>query len=97
MVLASANKVQNAGETDIKRFDLATVVADGLQDLLDFGHEAIMEDRSRKLDDAEVTRALSHVFFTSTAFEIAIDCSKMRIVRTFLARSEALLIPGSNG
>jgi len=72
-------------------------VADGLQDLLDLTHKTIMIDGSSKLDDSKVARALGHIFFTSTAFEIAIDCSKMRIVRTFLSRSEALLIPETNG
>jgi hypothetical protein len=79
--------------TNIKCFDLATIVADRLQDLLDFGHEAIVVDRSRELDDAKVTRTLGHVLFTCTASEVAVDCPEMRIVRTFLARSEALLIP----
>jgi hypothetical protein len=70
-------------------------VADRLQDLLDFVHETIVEDGSSKLDDAEVTGALVHVLLTSTALEVAIDCSEMRIVRTFLSRSEALLIPAA--
>ena len=83
-------------ETNIERLDLATIVADRLQNLLDFAHEAIVEDRSCKLDDAEMTRTLIHVLFTGVASEVAIDCSEMRIVRTFLARSEALLIPVSN-
>lgn len=84
-----------AGATDIKCLDFATVVADRLQDLLDFCHKAIMIHWSCKLDDTKVTRAFSHVLFTSTASEIAIDRTEMRIVRTFFARSEALLIPGS--
>jgi len=84
-------------KTNVKRFDLATVVTDSLEDLLDFGHESVMIDWSRKLDDTKVAWTFSHVLFTSTAFEIAIDCSEMRIVRTFLARSEALLIPEADG
>jgi hypothetical protein len=71
-------------------------VADSLQDLLDFRHEAVMEDWGRELDDTKVTGTLGHVLFTSTALEVAVDCAKMRIVRTFLARSEALLIPGTH-
>ena len=70
-------------------------MADGLQNLLHFGHKAVVEDRSRKLDDTEVARALIHVLFTSVASEIAIDCTEMRIVRTFLSRSESLLIPAA--
>jgi hypothetical protein len=80
--------------TNISSFDLATVVADSLQDLLDLGHESVMVDWSRKLDDAEVSRAFSHVLFTGVTLEIAVDCAQMRIVRTFLSRSEALLIHG---
>jgi hypothetical protein len=80
--------------TNISSFDLATVVADSLQDLLDLGHESVMVDWSRKLDDAEVSRAFSHVLFTGATLEIAVDCAQMRIVRTFLSRSEALLIHG---
>lgn len=80
-------------ETNIKCFDLATVEADRLQNLLDFPHEAIVIDWSCKLDDTKMTRTFRHVLFTSTALEIAIDRPEMRIVRTFLARSEALLIP----
>lgn len=68
-------------------------MANGLQDFLDLTHEPIVIDGSSKLDDSKVAWALSHVLFTSTAFEIAIDGSKMRIVRTFLSRFEALLIP----
>lgn len=83
--------------TNIKSFDFATVVANSLQYLLDLTHKAIVINGSSKLDDSKVARALGHVLFTSTAFEIAIDCSKMRIVRTFLSRSEALLIPETNG
>jgi len=81
--------------TDIKCLDFATIVADRLQNLLDFCHEAIMIYWSCKLDGTKVARAFSHVLFTSTASEIAIDCSEMRIIRTFFARSEALLIPGN--
>ena len=84
-------------KTNVKRFDFATVETDSLEDLLDFCHESIVIDWSRKLDDTKVAWTLSHVFFTSTAFEIPINCSEMRIVRTFLARSEALLIPEADG
>lgn len=85
----------NAQETNIEGLDFATVVAHGLQDLLDFVHEAIVIDRSCEFDGTKVTRTLSHILFTCTAFEVAVDSSEMRIVRTFLTRSEALLIPVS--
>ena len=80
--------------TNISSFDLATVVADSLHDLLDLDQESIMVDWSSKLDDAEVSRAFSHVFFTGVTLEIAVDRAQMRVVRTFLSRSEALLIHG---
>lgn len=69
-------------------------MADSLQDLLDLGHESIMVDWCRKLDDAEVSGAFSHVLFTGVTLEIAVDRAQMRVVRTFLSRSEALLIHG---
>jgi len=78
----------------ISGFDLATVVADSLQDLLDLGHESIVVDWSSKLDDTKVSRAFSHVLFTGVTLEIAVDGAQMRVVRTFLSRSEALLIHG---
>ena len=80
--------------TNISSFDFATVVADSLQDLLDLGHESIVVDWRSKLDDSKVSRAFGHVFFTGVTFEIAVDGAQMRIVRTFLSRSEALLIHG---
>jgi hypothetical protein len=79
--------------THVQCLDFATVVADSLQDLLDFVHEAIVEDWGGQLDHTKVTGTFGHVLFTCTASEVAVDCSEMRIVRTFLSRSEALLIP----
>jgi hypothetical protein len=79
--------------TDIKRFDFATVVTDSLQDFLDFGHEAVVVDWCSELDDTEVAWAFSHTLFARVALEISINCTEMRIVRTFLTRSQALLIP----
>ena len=81
-------------QTNISSFDLATIVADSLQDLLDLGHESIMVDWCRKLDYAEVSGAFSHVLLTGVTLEIAVDRAQMRVVRTFLSRSEALLIHG---
>jgi hypothetical protein len=81
-------------QTDISSFDLATVVAHSLQDLLDLDHESIVVDWSSKLDDAEVSRAFSHVLLTGVTLEIAVDRAQMRVVRTFLSRSETLLIHG---
>ena len=74
-------------------FDFATVVADGLEDFLDLGQEAVVVDRLRKLDDTEVTGTDILVLFTGCALEIAIDSTKMRIVRASFTGANALLIP----
>ena len=83
-----------AENTDISGLDLATVVTDRLQDLLDLGHEAMVVDRSSQLDHTEMARTFSHILFTGVAAEVAIHRAKMRVIRTFLSRSEALLIHG---
>jgi len=67
-------------------------VADSLQDLLDFGHEAVMIDWRSQFDDAEVPWAFCHILFTSITFEVAIDCPKVRVIWTFRSRPKALLI-----
>ena len=79
--------------TDLDCLDFTAAVADSLENLLDLVHEAIVVDGNSKLDDTEVARTLLLVFFTSGTAEVAIDGTEMRIVRTFLTRSEALLIP----
>ena len=78
----------------MNRLDFTTTVADSLENLLDLVHETIMIDRNSQLHDTKVTGTLLLVFFTSGASEVAIDCTEMRIVRTFGTRSESLLIPG---
>lgn len=77
----------------IHRLDFTATMAYSLKNLLDFVHEAIVIDGNSQLDDTEVARTLLLVFFTGGASEVAIDSTEMRIVRTFLTRSEALLIP----
>ena len=77
----------------VERLDLAATMTNSLKDLLGFVHEAIMENGNSQLDDTKVAGALLLVFFTGSASEVAIDSTEMRIVRTFLTRSEALLIP----
>ena len=79
--------------TDLDRLDFTAAVADSLENLLDLVHETIVVDRNSKLDDTKVARTFLLVFFTGGASEVAIDGTEMRIVRTFLTRSEALLIP----
>ena len=93
-MLAHATQSTLNKRTNISSFDFTTVVADSLEDLLDLSHEPIVVDWSSKLDDAEVSRAFSHVLFTGITFEIAVDGAQMRVVRTFLSRPEALLIHG---
>ena len=95
-MLASPRVSRSLGDTDIKCFDFTTVVANSLQDFLDLGHETIVVDWGSKLDDSKVSGAFSHVLFTSVTSEVAIDCAEMRIVRTFLTRSLAVLIPATN-
>ena len=56
------------------------------------GRLTIMIDRLVKLDMPEVPGALSHELLASTAFEVTIDRSKMRIIQTFFTRSLSLLI-----
>jgi hypothetical protein len=80
--------------TDFESLDFATVVADGLKNFLDLLKKAIMIDRSVQLDDTKMTWALGLIFFAGRASEVSIDGTEMRIVRTFLTRSEALIIPG---
>jgi hypothetical protein len=80
-------------KTYIDSLDLATVMTDSLEDLLDLVHEAVVIDGLGELDDTKVADTLLHVLFASGASEVAIDGSEMRIVRTFLTRSDALLIP----
>jgi hypothetical protein len=72
---------------DLNCLDFTTVVADSLENLLDLVHEAIVVDRSSKLDDTKVARAFLLVLFAGGASEVAIDSTEMRIVRTFLTRS----------
>ena len=67
-------------------------MTDSLQDLLDLDHESIVVDWGSKLDDAEVSRAFSHVLLTGVTLEVAIDRAQVRVVRPFLSRSETLLI-----
>jgi hypothetical protein len=93
-VLAHDSKTTLNKRTNISSFDLSTIVADSLQNLLDLGHESIMVDWCRKLDDAEVSGAFSHVLFTGITLKIAVDRAQMRVVRTFFSRSEALLVHG---
>lgn len=47
-----------------------------------------MVDRHGQLDGSKVTWTLGHVLFAGGTFEVAIDGSQMRIVETFLARSQ---------
>lgn len=77
----------------VGRLDLAATVTDSLKNLLDLVHEAIVIDGNSQLDDTKVAGTLLLVFLTGGASEVAIDSTEMRIVRTFLTRSEALLIP----
>ena len=73
--------------------DFATVVTDSLENLLDLGQEAVVVDRLSELDDTKVTGTDVLILFTGRALEVAIDGTKMRIVRASLTGANALLIP----
>jgi hypothetical protein len=82
-----------AETTDFHSFDLAAVVAHSLENLLDLLQKTMMIDRHSQFDDTKMTWALDLVFFAGGAFEVSIDSAEMRVVGTFLSRSEARLIP----
>lgn len=85
--------LRDVDATDFESLDFATVVADGLENLLDLLEKAVVKDWSRQLDDAEVAGTFNLVFFAGRAPEVSIDGTEMRIVWTSLTRSEAGLIP----
>lgn len=68
-------------------------MADSLQDLLDFSHEAMMVHRFSQFDDTKVTRTLIYSFFTLFTLDAAINSTKMRIIGALCAWSYALLVP----
>ena len=53
----------------------------------------MMIDWNSQFDDTKMTGAYDLIFFAGSASEVSIDCTEMRIVRTFVTRSEARLIP----
>ena len=61
------------GVSDIFGLDFATVVADGLKNLLDLSQETVVKDRLGEFDDTEVTGTNIVVLFTGGTLEVAID------------------------
>ncbi len=79
--------------TNLLGLDFATVVTDSLEKFLDLIQEAVVVDRLRELDDTEVAGTDFLILFTSCALEVAIDGTKMRVVRAAFAGANSLLIP----
>lgn len=71
---------------------LATIMADDLEDLLDFLDEARVVDRLCQLDMTKVAGALGHVLCAGLALELSIDGSEERVVEAAIAGLGAGLI-----
>lgn len=78
-------KPTNAVQTNPVSQHLATIMADDLEDLLDFLDEARVEDGFGQLDVTEMARALRHVLCARLALELSINGSKSRVVQALFA------------
>jgi hypothetical protein len=54
-------------------FQLATVEAHTLENLLDFDHETRVEDGTGELNVSEMAGALGHALETGLTFEVSVD------------------------
>lgn len=84
---------ERAQSTDFNSLDFSTVVADSLENLLDLLEKAVVVDWNVQFNDTKMTRAFGLIFFASSALEVSIDGTEMRIVRTFFTRLLTTFVP----